>query len=222
MKRFELTDVQAEAILNMRLRALRKLEEIELRKEHRGLTKERRDIQVLLKDERLRWDAHRRGAGSDAHEVRRRYTRQAAHRDRRGTACRRRHDRGLRRTRAADGRAVRQGLDPRVQGAPRGRCRAALQGRRREKLRLPCQTTDQLTLFGTNGRAYTLKPADLPRGRGDGQPVRLLADLTNEDDVVALFIPNESGKYLVASTRDADLSFRVRSCQPRNAPASRS
>ena len=51
-----------------------------------------------------------------------------------------------------------------------------------------CQTTDRLTLFGTNGRAYTLKAADLPRGRGDGQAVRLLAELTNEDDVAALFI----------------------------------
>ena len=45
------------------------------------------------------------------------------------------------------------------------------------KLLLPCFTTDRLTLFATNGRAYTLKAADLPRGRGDGQPVRLLAEL---------------------------------------------
>ena len=64
---------------------------------------------------------------------------------------------------------------------------------------LPCFTTDRLTLFATNGRAYTLKAADLPRGRGDGQPVRLLAELTNEDDVVALFVATEGAKYLVAS-----------------------
>ena len=63
-----------------------------------------------------------------------------------------------------------------------------------------CQTTDRLILFGTNGRAYTLKAADLPRGRGDGQPVRLLADLTNEDDVAALFVPVEGAQYLVASS----------------------
>ena len=48
--------------------------------------------------------------------------------------------------------------------------------------------------------AYTLKAADLPRGRGDGQPVRLLADLTNEDDVAALFIAAEGARYLVASS----------------------
>jgi topoisomerase-4 subunit A len=65
---------------------------------------------------------------------------------------------------------------------------------------LPCFTTDRLTLFATNGRAYTLKAADLPRGRGDGQPVRLLAELTNEDDVVALFVPTEGAKYLVATS----------------------
>jgi len=70
----------------------------------------------------------------------------------------------------------------------------------RLKRLLHCQTTDRLTLFGTNGRAYTLKAGELPRGRGDGQPVRLLADLTNEDDVATLFIPVEGTKYLVASS----------------------
>jgi topoisomerase-4 subunit A len=70
----------------------------------------------------------------------------------------------------------------------------------RLKFLLPCHTTDRLCLFGTNGRAYTVKAADLPRGRGDGQPVRLLAELTNEDDVAALFIPDETIRYLVASS----------------------
>ena len=70
----------------------------------------------------------------------------------------------------------------------------------RLKLLLPCFTTDRLTLFATNGRAYTLKAADVPRGRGDGQPVRIIADLSNEDDVVALFVPLEGAKYLVASS----------------------
>jgi topoisomerase-4 subunit A len=68
------------------------------------------------------------------------------------------------------------------------------------KLLVACFTTDRLTLFGTNGRAYTLKAADLPRGRGDGQPVRVLVELTNEDDVAALFIASEDVKYLVVSS----------------------
>jgi topoisomerase-4 subunit A len=70
----------------------------------------------------------------------------------------------------------------------------------RLKRLLPCFTTDRLTLFATNGRAYTLKAGDLPRGRGDGQPVRLLAELSNEDDIIALFVATESAKYLVASS----------------------
>ena len=71
-----------------------------------------------------------------------------------------------------------------------------------DKLRImvTCETTDRLCLFATNGRAYTLKPADLPRGRGDGQPVRLLGELTNEDDVTALFIWKEATRYLVATS----------------------
>ncbi|MDB5403855.1 MAG: Topoisomerase subunit, partial [Rhodopila sp.] len=67
------------------------------------------------------------------------------------------------------------------------------------RLLLPCQTTDKLTLLATNGKAFTLKAADLPRGRGDGQPVRLLAELTNEDEITALFVAVEGTRYLIAS-----------------------
>ena len=70
----------------------------------------------------------------------------------------------------------------------------------RLKFLLPCQTTDRITLFGTNGRSYTLKAAEMPRGRGDGQPVRVLAELTNEDDVAAMFVAVEGARYLVASS----------------------
>ncbi len=67
------------------------------------------------------------------------------------------------------------------------------------KLLVACQSTDRLVLFATNGRAYTLKASELPRGRGDGQPVRLLADLGNDNEPVALFVPGEGRRYLVAS-----------------------
>ena len=56
-----------------------------------------------------------------------------------------------------------------------------------------------MTLFSTNGRAYTLKAVDLPRGRGDGQALRVLLDMTNEDDVTLLFVPVDGMKYLLAS-----------------------
>ena len=67
------------------------------------------------------------------------------------------------------------------------------------RLMVPCQSTDRLCLFGTNGRAYTLRAAELPRGRGDGQPIRLLAEMTNADDVATLFLWQEGIRYLVAS-----------------------
>jgi len=199
MKRFALTDNQADAILNMRLRSLRRLEEMELKKEHAALTKERRELQKLLKDQSLRWsriaeelEATRTMFGS-------------------GTL-------GKRRTRLGD-------APPTVDVAPdafvereaitvilsdKGWVRAVkgsvaepseLRFKEGDKLKLlvACFTTDRLTLFGTNGRAYTLKAADLPRGRGDGQPIRVLAELRNEDDVIALFVALENARYLVAS-----------------------
>jgi topoisomerase-4 subunit A len=200
MARFELTDTQAEAILNMRLRALRKLEEMELRREHKGLSKERRDVQALLGSEPKRW-------ARIAEEL------EATRTEFGGGAL------GTRRTElAAAPLAVEVTTDALVEREPitailsekgwiramKGHVAADAELRFKEgdrlKFLLPCQTTDRLCLFGTNGRAYTIKAADLPRGRGDGQPVRLLADLTNEDDVAAMFIPDEEVRYLVASS----------------------
>jgi topoisomerase IV subunit A len=200
MARFSLTEVQADAILNMRLRSLRRLEEMELRQEHRGLTKERRDIQALLRDEGRRWDR----IVEELEATRTKFG---------GGKL------GARRTEigtpppavevTTEGFVEREPLtvvlsDKGWIRAFKGHLDEDAELRFKEgdklKLRLHCQTTDRLTLFGTNGRAYTLKPADLPRGRGDGQPVRLLADLTNEDDVVALFVANEAIKYVVASS----------------------
>jgi topoisomerase-4 subunit A len=200
MHTFKLTDTQAEAILNMRLRSLRRLEEMEISKEHKALTKERKDIQALLKDATLRWNR----IAEELEETRKKFGAGAL---------------GARRTElGAPPSVVEVTSDAFVEREPitvilsdKGWIRAVRghigddaelrfkEGDRLKRL-LHCQTTDRLTLFGTNGRAYTLKAADLPRGRGDGQAVRLLADLTNEDDVAALFIAVEGGRYLVASS----------------------
>ena len=199
MQRFKLTDVQAEAILNMRLRSLRRLEEMEIQKEHKSLAKERKDIQALLKDEKLRWNR----IAEEIEQTRQEF----------GSGVL-----GQRRTEIADAPAVMEvASEAFVEREPitvilsdKGWIRAIKghvgddtelrfkEGDRLKRL-VHCQTTDRLTLFGTNGRAYTLKAADLPRGRGDGQPVRLLAELTNEDDVAALFIAAEGARYLVVS-----------------------
>jgi len=200
IERFKLTDTQAEAILNMRLRSLRRLEEMEIRKEHKSLTSERKQIQALLKDEKLRWDR----IADELEDVRKKFGAGAL---------------GARRTEIGAAPTVMEvASDAFVEREPitavlsdKGWIRAVrghvgddadLRFKEGDKLkfRLHCQTTDRLTIFGTNGRAYTLKASDLPRGRGDGQPVRVVAGLTNEDDVAALFIAVEGMRYLVAST----------------------
>ena len=221
MRRFKLTDTQAEAILNMRLRSLRRLEEMEIGKEHKALSKERKDIQALLKDEKLRWDR----IAAELEETRKKFGSGAL---------------GARRTElGAAPAAMEVSSEAFVEREPitvilsdKGWIRAVrghvgddaeLRFKEGDKLksRLHCQTTDRLTLFGTNGRAYTLKAADLPRGRGDGQAVRLLADLTNEDDVAALFIVVDGSRYLVASSTGRGFVVPGRSLRRRNAPESR-
>jgi topoisomerase IV subunit A len=209
MHAFSLTDMQAEAILNMRLRSLRKLEEMEIRKEHKNRSKERRDLNALLKDEGMRWDR----IVAELEETRAKFG---------GGAL------GNRRTElgtapdeiqvSTEAYVEREAIT--VILTEKGWIRAVKghltdgEGQKfkegdRLRLLVPCETTDRLCLFATNGRAYTLKAADLPRGRGDGQPVRLLAELTNEDDVAALFVWREDVRYLVAS--NAGRGFVVKS-----------
>ena len=198
--RFTLTDTQAEAILNMRLRSLRRLEEMEIRREHDKLTKERKGLLSLLDSDKARWkrisveiDDIRKKFGSGALGDRRTELGVApAVVDFSFEALVEREaitvilsDKGW--IRAVKGAVV----DP-----------AELKFKEGDKLRLllPCHTTDRLVLFASNGKSFTLKAADVPRGRGDGQALRLIADLQNEDEAVALFVPVEGMRYLVASS----------------------
>ncbi len=200
MRAFELSDTQAEAVLNMRLRSLRKLEELEIRKEHRGLSKEKKDIQALLASDPLRWE---RIAG-ELEETRAKFSTGPL---------------GERRTEFADAGPVvdvspeaymereaitvvlsDKGWIRAIRGAVADPRELKFKDGDRLRLLVACETTDRICLFATNGRAYTLKAGDLPRSRGDGQPVRLLVEMTNEDDVAALLLPREGTRYLVASS----------------------
>ncbi len=199
IRRFGINDLQAEAILNMRLRSLRRLEEMELKREHAALEKERRGLTALLGSEKLRW----KRVGEEV----------AAIRDKFGSG-----PLGDRRTLLAGvPDAVDVSAELAVEREPltvilsqKGWLRAVrghladggeLKFKEGDALRLllPCQSTDRLCLFGSNGRAYTLRVADLPRGRGDGQPIRLLAEMTNADEVITLFVWREGARYLVAT-----------------------
>jgi topoisomerase-4 subunit A len=199
MQAFSLTDVQAEAILNMRLRSLRRLEEMELRREHAALTTEAASLRGLLDSDAKRWK-------TIAGEI-------AATRKAFATG-----KLGARRTKlGAPPAAMAVTTDAFVEREPitvilsqKGWMRA-LRGHVADlgelkfkdgdaaRLALQCETTDRLSLLASNGRAYTLRAADLPRGRGDGQPVRLLAELGQTDEVVTLFVHKPETQYLLAS-----------------------
>jgi topoisomerase-4 subunit A len=199
IERFGLTDTQAEAVLNMRLRSLRRLEEIEIRGEHDKLTKERKGLRALLDNERTRW----KRISDELEDIRKKFGSGAL---------------GDRRTQLGvapapvdfsfEALVEREAItvilsDKGWIRAVRGAVAdpAELKFKEGDKLRamLPCFTTDRLVLFATSGKSFTLKAADVPRGRGDGQALRLLADLQNEDDAIALFAPLDGMRYLVAS-----------------------
>jgi len=197
---FGLSETQAEAILNMRLRSLRRLEEQEIRTEHKKLSAEQKSLNTLLKDEGKRWQ---KIAGEIAEVA-----------DKFGAG-----PLGQRRTTiSAAAPVVEIVAEALVEREPitvilseKGWIRAQkthlpegaeLKFKEGDKLAflLRCESTDRIALLATNGRVYTLKAADVPRGRGDGQAIRLMIDLANEDGILRLFIPDAATKYLVASS----------------------
>ena len=198
MQAFAITDVQAEAILNMRLRSLRRLEEMELRREHAMLSKEVAGLRALLDKDSLRW---KQIAGEIA------ATRKAFGGGPLGTRRTLIGSVPLVRPDAEDALIEREPIT--VILSQKGWMRA-LRGHLADlgelkfkdgdalRLALPCETSDRLCLFASNGRAYTLRAGDLPRGRGDGQPVRLLTELGAQDDTVAVFVWKPERSFLVA------------------------
>jgi len=197
---FALNDTQAEAILNMRLRALRRLEEMALRRERDALAAEQAGLEALLASERAQWAR----IGDEVRDIDRRF----------GAAA----PGGARRTVLA--------LAPEVDAMPpeamierepitvicsRNDWIRALKGHvpldAEQKFRdgdgprfaFHAETTDKLLLMSTSGRVFTLPAASLPGGRGMGEPLRLMIDLANEDAVVALTPHRPGAKRLLAS-----------------------
>ncbi|WP_439814697.1 DNA topoisomerase IV subunit A [Zavarzinia sp. CC-PAN008] len=199
--RFDLTDTQAEAILNMRLRNLRKLEEMELRREQTALLGEKEEIDRLLGDPRRQARAVAKAIGGIAKTF--------------GPETRL----GKRRTSLGEapvaGAEVLEALVERepitVICSAKGWVRA-LKGhvtpgpdlKFKEgdgpRFALHAQTTDKLVLLSTQGRFFTLPCDRLPGGRGMGEPIRLMVDLANEAEIVALMVHQPGRKLLVAAT----------------------
>ncbi|WP_119458263.1 DNA topoisomerase IV subunit A [Rhodospirillaceae bacterium SYSU D60014] len=200
MKRWDLTELQADAILNMRLKALRKLEEIEIRKEFDALKAEQKDLKRLVKDEDRQW----KEIAAQIAALKKQFGPQT--------------ELGRRRTELGEApTAVVIPLDAFVEREPvtvicsdKGWIRT-LKGHvtdtsdlkykegDRPRFQIHAETTDKLLLFGTNGRFYTLGVDKLPGGRGHGEPVRLMIDLGNDQDIVAMFVHRPESKLLVAS-----------------------
>ncbi len=199
MAAFSLSEMQADAILNMRLRSLRRLEEMEMRREHKTLGRERREIEALLNNEAKRWVR----IGEEIEQTRVQFG-AAPLGTRRTTITAAPAQIAVETASLVEREAITVVLSEKGWlRALRGHLAdgAELKFKDGDRLRLlvACETTDRLCLFATNGRAYTLRAAALPRGRGDGQPVRLLAEMSNEDDVAALFVWREGARHLVVS-----------------------
>ena len=200
MKRFTLSEVQAEAILNLRLRALRKLEEMALRAERETLADEQAGLDALLADESKR----RRAMADEIKDIRARF----------GEATplgRRRTEIGEPPAEAAVPAEALVEREPiTVLCSAKGWVRAVKgQGNGaeikykegdRERFVVRAETTDKLVVFGTDGRFYTLGCDKLPRGRGFGEPLRLMTGLGNDHDVVAAFAHRAGRRLLVAAS----------------------
>ncbi|BAT60720.1 DNA topoisomerase 4 subunit A [Variibacter gotjawalensis] len=201
IKRFKLTEVQAEAILNMRLRSLRKLEEFEIRKEDKALTEEKSTIEKLLKSETQQWQT----VAWEIKETKKKFGPNTPLGKRRtGFAEAPTHDL------AAIESAMVEREPITVVVSEKGWVRALkghvtdlsnLQFKSDDKLKLffSAETTSKLLVFATNGRFYTLDAGKLPGGRGHGEPVRLYFDLEQESDVITVFPLQGSRKFLVGS-----------------------
>ena len=201
MKRWSITDNQAEAILNMRLRSLRKLEEIALKEEITALEKEHKELILLLGDNSVRW----KRVGDEISDIRKRFGKKT--------------ELGARRTAVSSPpSATVVPLTAMIEREPitvicsqKGWIRAArghldnnssLKFKEGDRARFlfTAETTDKILLLGTNGRFYTIGGDKLPGGRGHGEPVRLIVDLDNEHDIVGLFKHVPDRKLLVASS----------------------
>lgn len=201
MARFSLTDLQAESILNMRLRSLRKLEEFEIRTEFDALTKEKADIEALLASEAKQWQT----VAWEIGEVKKKFAKAT--------------ELGKRRTLfanapEADVEAIQQAMIEKepvtVVISEKGWIRAlkghiadtsGLQFKEGDALKVafPAQTTDKILVVTTGGKVYTLGADKLPGGRGHGEPLRIMVDMENDQDVLTAFVHDSGRKVVVAS-----------------------
>ena len=202
MKTFKLSDVQADAILNMRLRNLRKLEEMEIRQEDKALRTERKKLKDLIGSETEQW----KRIADEVKEVRAKFGPKTPLGKRRTTFAQAPvHDLAAIEEALVEREPItvvvsEKGWIRTLRGTVSDLSGVAFKADDGPKFAFPAETTSKCLVFATNGRFYTLDAAKLPGGRGHGEPIRLFADLEQEADVVAVFRHQGGRKFLVAST----------------------
>lgn len=200
-EKWSLSEVQAEAILNMKLRSLRKLEEIQIKQEIEDLTKEKASLVRLLEDSPSQWNLideelkeikkkfgdKRRTTFSEAPHVNIEHIEEGVEREPITIVC---SEKGWIRS---------------LKGHLKDTSDLKYKDGDREKFILSAMSTDKVIVFGSNGRSYTLDAHKLPSGRGHGEPIRLMIDLPQEEAIAALFALNTqlvemNQKWVVASS----------------------
>ena len=197
MERFELTETQANAILDMRLRSLRRLEEMALKTEREQLIAEQEELTALVGDETLQWQRIT-GEIRDMKAV-------FAKSDTRRTDCAEAPDIDV------DAAEILVEREPITVICSKNGWIRAMKGHQDLEAEykfkegdgpafiLHAETTDKILLFAENGRFYTLSGDKLPRGRGFGEPVSLMVDLPADVDIVRL-LKAEGKRMLVAAS----------------------
>ena len=202
MAEFKLTDNQAEAILNMKLRNLRKLDEEQINTEHSDLLEEKAKLEILHNDENQRW----RAIAEEIKKTKDKYSKKTAL--------------GRRRTEFAEAPTdIDVPVEALIEKEPitvilsqKGwiRCikgHSDLNDEFKFKdddallYALHAQTTDKIVLLDNKGKFFNIAAKDIPSGRGFGQPVRLMIDLANNDEVTAMFVYEQGANYLIASDK---------------------
>jgi topoisomerase-4 subunit A len=229
MAKFGLTDMQAEAILNMRLRSLRKLEEFEIKREHDKLSAERTTLVALLASPAKRWAA----VGREIEEMKKKFGQATELGKRRTTLALAPEVAELPRNAHIEREAVTVLLSDKgwiraVGGHDVDLDAVKLKEGDKSRFAVKAETTDLLLIFSTDGKAFTIEIDKLPRGRGFGEPLRLMVDLGNDAEPLTVFRHRPGAKLLVAAgdsrgfvVTEDDIVARTRSGkQVLNMPAS--
>lgn len=202
MKEFKLTDNQSEAILNMKLRSLRKLEESQIREEYDELSEEKAGLEELLGDEGKRWLA----IAAEIRQMKEKFGKKTAL--------------GRRRTEFSEvAEEIEVPLEALIEKEPitvilsqkgwirslKGHVSLTDEFKFKDddalQIALHAQTTDKLVIMDSSGKFFNVAVNEIPSGRGFGQPLRLMIDVANNDEVVSMFVFEPKASYLIASKR---------------------